>query len=516
MTGKYITEQQVRLYMKCRENKLLTQAACAAKTGISTKSGYTIENNKHYTNQPKQPRTYKTRKSQIDTIWDADLCNMLKLNPELQPKTLLIYLQRTYTDNSNNPIYGDDVLRTLQRKVANWQALYGKAKKVFFPQVHAPGIQALSDFTHMDRSEILINGVTFKHMLYHFRLIYSKWSYVKVIQTGESFQALSEGLQEALIMLGGSPQEHRTDSLSAAFKNLTPDEKQDITERYEELCAHYKMMPTRNNKGESHENGSVESSHGHLKNRIAQELILRGNNEFDSVTSYESWIQEIVLNSNRRNSKNFAAEKAALQSLPSHKTADYDVASVKVSNLSMMVIKNMTYSMPSRLAGHTLTVHIYQSTIDCYLGGNKIIALERQYNVKKQSRYVINYQHIIHALIKKPRAFRYCKYRDEILPNSTYKRIWEHLDATESRDCAPKIMLRILKLASDYNCEYALGQQIMTLVSANLSIDIKQIECKFNYSNPPIQNHECIQHNIEKYDVFIPSIRHAEVNHAAI
>ena len=107
------------------------------------------------------------------------------------------------------------------------------------------------------------------------------------------------------------------------------------------------MTPTRNNKGESHENGSVESSHGHLKNRIAQELILRGNNKFDSVESYESWVQEIISNSNRRNSKNFPEEKAALHPLPSHKIADYEATSVKVSKLSMMTVKNMTYSMPS-------------------------------------------------------------------------------------------------------------------------------------------------------------------------
>ena len=66
-------------------------------------------------------------------------------------------------------------------------------------------MQALSDFTHMNRKEVIVNGLIFKHMLYHFRLIYSKWSYVKVIQSGESFQALSEGLQEALLALGGAP-----------------------------------------------------------------------------------------------------------------------------------------------------------------------------------------------------------------------------------------------------------------------------------------------------------------------
>jgi hypothetical protein len=42
---------------------------------------------------------------------------------------------------------------------------------------------------------------------------------------------------------------HRTDSLSAAFRNLDNDAKRDLTQRYEQLCEHYLMTPTRNNKG---------------------------------------------------------------------------------------------------------------------------------------------------------------------------------------------------------------------------------------------------------------------------
>ena len=323
-------------------------------------------------------------------------------------------------------------------------------------------------------------------------------------------------MQEALSILGGSTKEHRTDSLSAAFKNLSENEKKDITVRYEELCSHYNMQPTRNNKGVSHENGSVESSHGHLKNRIAQELILRGSNEFISVAAYESWVQEVVSNCNRRNSKNFAEEKSALQPLPLYKTADYEVVSAKVSKLSMMVIKNMTYSMPSRLSGHVLTTHVYQNKIDCYLGSSLISSLVRKYRTEQESRYVIDYRHIIHALIKKPRAFRFCKYRDEILPNCTYKAIWEHLDATESKDAASKIMLRILKLASDYDCEYIIGQRVSEMIVKNNHVDIKQIECEFNGSNPRIPIVSCVQHSIDKYDSYIPSFLSMEVCHATI
>jgi len=63
--------------------------------------------------------------------------------------------------------------------------------------------------------------------------------------------------------------------LSAAFCNLERNVRDDLTLRYEELCAHYGMRPSRNNRGIAHENGAIESSHGHLKRMIADALLLR-------------------------------------------------------------------------------------------------------------------------------------------------------------------------------------------------------------------------------------------------
>ena len=91
---------------------------------------------------------------------------------------------------------------------------------------------------------------------------------------GESYTALACGLQTALWSLGGAPAEHRSDSLSAAFRNLDQDAGEDQTRRYEALCAHYGMQPTRNNRGVAHENGAIESQHGHLKRVVAQALLL--------------------------------------------------------------------------------------------------------------------------------------------------------------------------------------------------------------------------------------------------
>ena len=100
--------------------------------------------------------------------------------------------------------------------------------------------------------------------------------------------ALAEGLQNALWALGGAPLEHRSDSLSAAFRNLNPEARADLTTRYDALCAHYRMEPTRNNRGVAHENGSIEGAHGHLKLAIRDALLLRGTTDFAALRDHGS------------------------------------------------------------------------------------------------------------------------------------------------------------------------------------------------------------------------------------
>jgi hypothetical protein len=147
--------------------------------------------------------------------------------------------------------------------------------------------------------------------------------------------ALAEGLQNALWALGRTPLQHRSDSLSAAFRNLAADTRQDQTRRYEALCAHYRMEPTRNNRGLAHENGSIESPHGHLKRAIEDALLLRGSRDFDTLEAYHRFVDEVVGRRNARNRKRLdLLERSALQALPVHRRMDYEPTIVTVTTTS--------------------------------------------------------------------------------------------------------------------------------------------------------------------------------------
>ncbi|MEN1743508.1 hypothetical protein AAIH54_34400, partial [Pseudomonas aeruginosa] len=68
--------------------------------------------------------------------------------------------------------------------------------------------------------------------------------------------------------------------------------------------------------GRGHENGSVESAHGHLKRRICQALILRGSNDFSTIEEYQAFITQQVMRHNRNNQDLVKEERLHLKPLP--------------------------------------------------------------------------------------------------------------------------------------------------------------------------------------------------------
>jgi len=263
--------------------------------------------------------------------------------------------------------------------------------------------------------------------LYHYRLPFSGWEYGQVMLGGESFTALSEGLQNAFWYSGGVPETHRTDSLSAAYKNCSNKAKEEFTKDYRDLCQYYGTEPTRNNKGVSHENGSIESPHRHLKDRVDQTLMLRRSRDFDSIDDYKAFIREIFVGQNKRVAKEFAEEVAALRPLPERRTVDYAEERVHVTTSSTIVVKSIVYSVPSRLIGSMIKVHIYDDRLECYVGGDFVVKLPRL-RKGKERRHFVDYHHVVGSLIRKPQAFRRYIYRDDLFPTFAFRQTWESLD----------------------------------------------------------------------------------------
>ena len=421
---------------------------------------------------------------------------MLRREPRLKPTTLFEYLQEAY------PGQYPQVLRTLQRRVSTWKALHGPAPEVMFMLRHEPGVKGLSDFTKLKGMEITIDGEPFEHLIYHYRLAYSGWQYAQIIQGGESFVGLSEGLQNALIASGGAPKEHRTDSLSAAYRNLGGHRTSDLTRLYDDLCDHYRMVPTRNNKGIAHENGSVESPHGHMKNRIKQIIYLRGSSDFATVADYQAVIDKAIAGLNRQCEVKFEAEKATLQPLPKRRVADYEVLSAKVSCYSTIDIRCILYSVPSRLIGQPVEIHLYHDRLVGYFARQQVFEIARMRVPGKGQRRgrCIDYRHVIEGLRKKPRAFLYCNWQSDLLPTLEFRQIWEQLKAQFERDQAAVLIVEALYLAATYDQEKAVAIFMSEALAQN-RLTLARLQQQFTPDlSMVLPLVEPRQHSLDSYD----------------
>jgi hypothetical protein len=469
MSGTRITDRQVRLYMTNRKSH--TQETAAAKSGMSERTARRIEHNGKLPSQT--PRRYwRSRPDPFADVWESEVVPLLRGVPKLKAITLLRKLQEDHPER-----FPDSMRRTLERHISQWRALEGPGKEVFFPQTYQPGVRGLSDFTHMEKLGVTIAGVAFGHLLYHFVLAFSRWEYASVVDGGESFQALAAGLQNALWQAGGCPSEHRSDSLSAAFKNL--QEKDDFTVRYAALLGHYGMEGTRNNRGLGHENGSVESSHRYLKDAVDQALELRGHRDFDDRPAYEEFVRGVVMRRNRRNAAAFQVERTYLMDLPEHRTTDFVEDEGRVTRSGTFTVDNSLYSAPSRLIGHRLKVRLYSDRLDCYLSGALVHSTARVRRTSTGRGRAIDYRHFIESLKRKPQAFRGLVFRDDLFPREAYRRTWERLDQALSPRNACKVIVGLLELAGNYGVEAELAQQLEELLELGELPDLEALFAQF-------------------------------------
>jgi len=468
MSGRRINRTQVAKYMEHR--KRLEQEAVAAKVGISVRSARRIERAGGLPSR-QEMRQWRTRADPLSAWWESDIAPLLASAPALNAVTILEELQRRYPIDVSPAL-----LRTLQRRLRQWRAAHGAEHEVYFAQAHPPGRLGLSDFTDGAGLGVLVEARPLPHRLYQFALAYSGWRHVEVVLGGESFEALASGLQNALWQLGGAPEEHRTDSLSAAFRNLNAEATKDQTLRYETLCAHYAMGASRNNPGASHENGAIESRQGTLKDRLEQALLLRGSRSFAALDSYRQFVSDVSVRLNARIAKAFAIERGTLRALPPRRTADYEELQARVSKFSTFNVRGVLYSAPSRLIGHRLTVRMYMERVEAFVGGMKLLSVPR---ARPGQRRVIDYRHLLPALKRKPAAFARWRLRDEMFPRSEYRLTWERLTSELPERQACRVMVGLLDLAIRGACEAALAQRLALLLDRGMLPELALLEAEF-------------------------------------
>ncbi len=429
-----VTDKQVRKLMKLIEAEK-TQYLAASKAGMDEKTARKYLRNKTLPSQQKKDHTWRTRKDPFEEVW-SEIRDYLEANPTLEGTTIFFYLQREYPGK-----FTDGQLRTLQRKIKIWRALEGPGKEIFFPQEHKPGRLSESDFTDMSKLSITIGGQHFKHLLYHFVLTYSNWEH-GTICFSESYESLSEGLQNALWGLGGVPIEHQTDRLSAAVHKVSHPEE--FTRAYSGLLNYYGLRGRKIQAGKANENGDIEQRHFRFKNALDQTLMLRGSRDFSSRDEYKLFLDQLFKQLNAGRQSRLIEEMKVVNPLPVRRLNDCKRQRVKVGPSSTIHVQHNVYSVPSRLIREWVDVKIYAEYLEIWYAQKQVETIPR---LKGEYKHAIEYRHVIDWLVRKPGAFENYRYHADLFPTSRFRMAYDYLKGKNPAK-ADKEYLRILYLAS--------------------------------------------------------------------
>jgi len=406
----------------------------AAKAGMSVRTARKYIRLGGWRIEVKEWKWRQTHKDAFAEVW-PQIEAMLEVDSGLQSQTLMQWLLDQYPER-----FRWSQLRTLQRRIRRWKALAGPDRDIKFPQEISPGKQSQSDWTSGNELQVMVAGEPYPHLLFHFMLPYSRWE-TAYVSHSESFESLTSGYMRAVSELGAVAQEHRTDNLSAAVNNH--GNRPVFNERWEAFLGHYDVRPSRNNPGESHENGSVEKSHDLLKNALDQALRLRGSRYFVSVAEYEKFIRRIVDRRNKGREGRFAEELAVMKRLPERHWSDPVEERPQVTAFSTVSVGKALYSVPSRLIGRELRALVYPEAVRLFLGD---ILVQEMPRIEPGARR-ISYRHVISQLLRKPGAFANYQYREELFPSVVFRQAYDVLKQKRAQR-ADKEYLAILHLAA--------------------------------------------------------------------
>lgn len=301
------------------------------------------------------------------------------------------------------------------------------------------------DWTNASELAVTLAGQPYPHLLCHCVLPHSNWEWATLCRS-ESLLSCREGLQDAPHRLGKVPRELRIDNSSAATHRVGGGGTgREFNEQFLSLCGHYGLVPRTIGIDCPNENGDVESSNGHLKRRLRQQLLLRGSWDFATESAYAGFVAQVLERANRTRQAGLAEELALMKPLPPTRLSEYDEVICMVGSASTIRVKKVGYSVPARLIGQELKVEVYERELKLYSGRELLLVLPRHGGDRG---VVLDYRHVIDHLLRKPGAFERYRYREQLYPSRSFREAHDCLVAKHGQRGGAVEYLRLLKLAS--------------------------------------------------------------------
>ena len=440
-----ITQQQLtRLVTGFHRKGNLSMSAL--KAGMDRKTARKYVRSGVVVLAPRGPRTWRTRADPLGAVWPRAL-EHLQAAPELEATALFEHLLGTPEGK-----LAEGQLRTFQRRVRQWRLEHCPDPEVVFAQEHRAGEVMQVDWTHAKELGVTIAGQPLDHLLCHAVLPYSNWQWATRCQS-ESLLSVRQGLQAALHRLGKVPARLQIDNSSAATHQISPGGKREFNAEFRSLVEHYGLVPRTIGIQCPNQNGDVESHNGHLKRRLLQHLLLRGSRDFASEADYDRFVEGVLVRANGGRQAKVAEELAVMRELPPTRLCEHDEVDCRVSSHSTIRVKQVTYSVPARFIGRRLRARVTEQRVEVYHGTEPVAELMRS----KGRQAVIDYRHIIQALLRKPGAFARYRHREELFPDATYRAAHDQLVRDHGQRPGELEYLRLLKLTAELGVDAVSG-----------------------------------------------------------
>ena len=381
---------------------------------------------------------------------------------------------RAAAASSSRPL-PERLLRSLQRRVAHWRATEGPERELIFRQEHPPGRQALSDFTdgsgarrHPRRRAVPASALPFLARLSAAGNTSRRSAAARAsppLPKDSRKRSGSSAACRANIAPTGSRRPTATSSSRRTRPRAMPSS-----------VATTSMEPTRNNAGVSHENGSVEAAHGHLKSglaRGARAARLARLRRPRRLPGLPPGVYRRARTPPRRDV--LAIELAALVPLPAYRTRTTASQPRHGDALGHDLGAQRPLHRALAPVGCRLKVHVYDDRLVCYLGTTPVLTVARRHFKRDGPRVrVVDYRHLIGSAGQEAAGLPPLGVprRAVPAPGLPARLGGGSTTALEPRK-ACRVYVGLLHLAAMHGCEAALADHLAAVLDAGGSPDLE-------------------------------------------
>jgi hypothetical protein len=194
-------------------------------------------------------------------------------------------------------------------------------------------------------------------------------------------------------------------------------------------------------------------------------------------------------------------EMRHLHSLPPTALPLCTTFSAKVHRWSTIRVANRSYSVPARLIGERVKVHLYHDHLEVYFKGK---LTEQMPRIRGQRTARIDYRHVIWSLVRKPGAFaRYC-WREELFPTLAFRRAYDALrDFYGERADAQYV--RILHLAATTG-EAVVERALAEMLESDHQFDAERIKRMVRPEQPTLPSVTIAEPDLKLYDSLLEGV----------